>query len=190
MNLVMLGIFSGNQQGFDGAVYLMLAHGVVSTALFFCVGVMYDRHHSRLLRYYSGLTAVMPLFSAAFFCFTLANMGFPGTSNFVGELLVFMGLFIKNPLALGFASLSIVLSAAYSVWLFNRVIFGTIRLTNIRSFSDLTKLEASVLVILLTQMAILGVTSGFVTSHLLLSSHESLCIASGTPSLREEPPYG
>lgn len=115
MNLVMLGLFSYNQQGIEGAVYLMIGHGIVSAALFFCVGVLYDRYHSRLIRYYGGLVTVMPLFSASFFAFTLANMSFPGTSNFLGELLIFLGIFSKNTTILLFSATSIVLSAVYSV---------------------------------------------------------------------------
>jgi NADH:ubiquinone oxidoreductase subunit 4 (subunit M) len=115
MNLVMLGLFSYNQQGIEGATYLMVGHGVVSTALFFCVGVLYDRYHSRLIRYYGGLVSVMPLFATAFFAFTLANMSFPGTSNFLGELLLFLGIFAKNSTVLLFSTGSIVLSAVYSV---------------------------------------------------------------------------
>jgi NADH:ubiquinone oxidoreductase subunit 4 (subunit M) len=115
MNLVMLGLFSYNQQGIEGAIYLMVGHGVVSTALFFCVGVLYDRYHSRLLRYYGGLVTVMPLFSFFFFTFTLANMSFPGTSNFLGELLLFLGIFSNNSITLVFSTAGIVLSAVYSV---------------------------------------------------------------------------
>lgn len=115
MNLVMLGLFSFSQQGIEGAVYLMIGHGVVSTALFFCVGILYDRYHSRLIRYYGGLVTVMPLFSAGFFVFTLANMSFPGTSNFLGELLIFLGIFSKNTVVLLFSATSIILSAVYSV---------------------------------------------------------------------------
>lgn len=115
MNLVMLGLFSNSQQGIEGAVYLMVAHGVVSTGLFFCIGVLYDRYHSRLIRYYGGLVTVMPLFSFFFFAFTLANMSFPGTSNFLGELLLFLGLFSQNSAVLLLATSGIVLSAVYSV---------------------------------------------------------------------------
>lgn len=115
INLVILGLFSYTQQGIEGAVFLIIGHGVVSTALFFCVGVLYDRYHSRLLKYYSGLAAVIPLLSGFFFAFTLANISFPGTSNFLGELLLFLGIFAKNPLVLLFATSSIVLSAVYSV---------------------------------------------------------------------------
>lgn len=115
MNVVVLGLFSNIQQGVDGAIYLMIGHGIVSGALFFCVGVLYDRYHTRLLKYYSGLAIVMPLFASIFFIFTLANMGFPGTSNFVGELLIFIGLGQTNTMVLILAALGIVLSAVYSI---------------------------------------------------------------------------
>jgi proton-translocating NADH-quinone oxidoreductase chain M len=115
MNLVMLGLFSNNQQGIEGAIYLMVAHGVVSTGLFFCIGVLYDRYHSRLIRYYGGLVTFMPLFSGFFFAFTLANMSFPGTSNFLGELLLFFGVFAQNSAVLLAATAGIILSAVYSV---------------------------------------------------------------------------
>jgi NADH:ubiquinone oxidoreductase subunit 4 (subunit M) len=96
MNLVVLGIFSFTHQGLDGAMYLMMGHGIVSAALFFCVGDLYDRYHTRALKHFSGLVQVMPLFSSVFFIFTLANMSFPGTSNFVGELLILTGIFENN----------------------------------------------------------------------------------------------
>jgi len=88
MNLIVLGLFSYTQQGIDGAIYLMIGHGIVSTGLFFCVGVLYDRYHTRLLHYYGGLAQVMPIYAVYLFFFTLANMGFPGTSNFIWELLI------------------------------------------------------------------------------------------------------
>lgn len=113
-NLVRLGLFSYTQAGIEGAVYLRIGHGVVSAALFFCVGVIYDRHHSRLLRYYGGLVTVRPLFSVALFRFTLANRSFPGTSNFLGEIRLFLGVFISNSFVLVFSTAGIVLSAVYS----------------------------------------------------------------------------
>jgi NADH-quinone oxidoreductase subunit M len=115
MNLVSTGIFSIIQQGIEGAFYLMTAHGVVSTGLFFCVGIVYDRYHTRLVKYYGGLVLVMPLFVTAFFIFTLANMSFPGTANFVGEFLLFLGVFAHNNTVLVFAVTGVVLSAAYSI---------------------------------------------------------------------------
>jgi len=115
MNLLVLGIFSFTVQGIEGAIYLMIAHGVVSSALFFCVGILYDRYQTRLLKYYSGLVQVMPIFVTSFFLFTLANMGFPATSNFVGEILVLIGIFNYNTIALFFSATGIVLSAIYSI---------------------------------------------------------------------------
>jgi NADH-quinone oxidoreductase subunit M len=115
MNLIVLGLFSLSHQGIDGAIYLMISHGIVSSALFFCVGVLYDRYHTRLLRNYSGLAEVMPIFSVIFFLFTLANMSFPGTANFVGELLIFTGIFQRNSFILVLSASGIVLSAVYSI---------------------------------------------------------------------------
>ena len=166
MNLVMLGLFSYNQQGIEGATYLMVGHGVVSAALFFCVGVLYDRYHSRLIRYYGGLVTVMPLFSFFLFSFTLANMSFPGTSNFLGELLLFLGIFAKNSTTLLFSTAGIVLSAVYSVWLFNRVSFGTLKTIYIKGFTDVNRREAAVLVTLLIPMIVLGISANFILDFL------------------------
>jgi NADH:ubiquinone oxidoreductase subunit 4 (subunit M) len=115
MNLVVAGLFSLNISGILGAILLMLAHGIVSGALFLLVGVLYERFHTRLIRYFGGLTQVMPLFSSCFFFFNLANMGLPGTFNFVGELLIFVGLFKVHPLLVIYTGLSVVLSAGYSL---------------------------------------------------------------------------
>jgi len=115
MNLLVLGLFSFTKQGIEGAIFLMIAHGIVSSALFFCVGVLYERHHSRLLKYYGGVVQVMPIFSIIFFFFTLANMGFPATCNFVGELLVLIGIFQNNTSVLLLAATGVVLSAIYSI---------------------------------------------------------------------------
>ena len=148
MNLAVLGLYSFTQQGIDGAIYLMLGHGVVSGALFICVGVLYDRHHTRLLRYYSGLVTVMPIFACLFFVFTLANMGFPGTVNFVGEFLIYAGVFDRNAFIATMAAPAIVLSAVYSIWLYNRLIFGTLKTQHyLQSFSDTNRLERHILTI-------------------------------------------
>lgn len=115
MNLIVLGLFSLNQHGIDGSIYLMIGHGIVSSALFFCVGVLYDRYHTRLLKYYSGLVVVMSSFSIYFFIFTLANMSFPGTSNFIGEFIILVGIFNRNSFVVICAGTGIVLSAIYSI---------------------------------------------------------------------------
>jgi len=115
MNMVILGIFSNNLQGLEGALYLMVGHGVVSSALFFLVGTLYDRYHSRLLRYFNGLVIVMPFASVFFFFFSIGNLGFPGTSNFIGELLIIIGVFNKNPFIAFFLGFGIILSAIYAM---------------------------------------------------------------------------
>ena len=124
MNFVTLGIFTLNIYGLEGAILLMLSHGFVSSALFFSIGILYDRYHSRTLRYYSGLVMTMPVFSIFFFHFILANLSMPSTGAFIGEFLIFIGTLEQNTTIVLFASLSILLSAGYSIWLYNRLIFG------------------------------------------------------------------
>ena len=156
MNLVVLGAFSFKQEGLEGAIYLMVAHGIVSAALFFCVGVLYDRTHTRLLRYYGGLVSVMPLFTTAFFLFSLANMSFPGTPNFLGEILIFVGIFKESTLVLFLSTVGIILAAAFSVFLFNRICFGTLKSKYAAEFSDLDRREVAIAVVLLAMGVILG----------------------------------
>jgi len=162
MNVVVLGLFSGTQQGIDGAIYLMIGHGIVSGALFFCIGVLYDRYHSRLVKYYSGLTLVMPLFSVLFFVFTLANMGFPGTSNFVGELLIFIGLIQKNVVIMALSTTGVVLSAVYSIFLFSRTCLGQLKVKNIANFIDINIAEAKTLITLCAYAIFFGIVSSSV----------------------------
>lgn len=114
MNLSILGLYAFTQQGLDGSIYLMLGHGIVSSGLFLCIGVLYDRHHTRSLLYYGGLVTMMPVFALFFFIFTLGNMGFPGTVNFVGEFLVYTGIFDRNAFVGILATPAIVFSAVYS----------------------------------------------------------------------------
>lgn len=162
MNLIVLGLFSLNQHGIDGSIYLMVGHGIVSSALFFCVGVLYDRYHTRLLKYYSGLVMMMPLFTIFFFIFTLANMSFPGTSNFIGEFVILTGIFNRNAFIMLCAGTGIVLSAIYSIWLFNRVCFGTLKTKYVIQYSDLTLTEILVLATLTILMLLLGLNSQFI----------------------------
>lgn len=157
MNLVVLGILAFNQEGLEGATYLMVAHGLVSSALFFCIGVVYDRAHSRLLRYYGGLVTVMPLFATGLLLFSLANMSFPGTPNFLGELLIFVGLFQRSIVVLFLSTAGIVLAAAFSVFLFNRVAFGALKTKYSQEFTDINRREYAVLFVLLVPTVILGV---------------------------------
>jgi NADH:ubiquinone oxidoreductase subunit 4 (subunit M) len=115
MNYVILGLFSLNINSYIGSIFLMLSHGLVSSALFFCIGILYDRYKTRILKYYSGLVHFMPLFSFFFLIFTLANMSFPGSSNFIGEFLILLDLIKDNFFICLFATLSIIFGAIYSI---------------------------------------------------------------------------
>lgn len=141
MNFVTIGLFSLNLQGIEGSILLMLSHGLVSSALFLCVGALYDRHKTRLVKYYGGLVSTMPIFSILFLFFTLANMSLPGTSSFIGEFLILVGAFQRNTLIATLAALGMILGAAYSLWLYNRVVFGAWKPNFISKFSDLNRRE-------------------------------------------------
>lgn len=159
MNFTVLGLFFYTNQGIDGAIYLMLAHGFVSAALFFCIGFLYDRVQTRDIQQLSGLTQVMPLYCFFLFVFTLANMGFPGSGNFVGELLIFVGI-ASNPFVILIASSSLVFGALYSIWLFNRVAFGTLKLG---CFADLNDTELFILLVLACAILFIGLFSSIIT---------------------------
>lgn len=141
MSFVILGLFSSNIQGIGGSVFLMLSHGIVSSGLFFCIGCIYDRYKTRILRYYSGLVATMPIFSLCLFVLILSNISFPGTSSFVGEFLILVGLFENNHFAALLATFSIILTAVYSIWLYNRIIFNKLTVGYYSKFSDFSKKE-------------------------------------------------
>nr|YP_009990251.1 NADH dehydrogenase subunit 4 [Scapania ampliata]AHG58869.1 NADH dehydrogenase subunit 4 [Scapania nemorea]QNN01872.1 NADH dehydrogenase subunit 4 [Scapania ampliata] len=141
MNFVTIGMFSLNIQGIEGSILLMLSHGLVSSALFLCVGALYDRHKTRIVKYYGGLVSTMPIFSTIFLFFTLANMSLPGTSSFIGEFLILVGAFQRNSLVATLAALGMILGAAYSLWLYNRVVFGNFKPNFLLKFSDLNRRE-------------------------------------------------
>lgn len=157
MNLVTIGMFSLNIQGIGGSILLMLSHGLVSSALFLCVGVLYDRHKTRLVRYYGGLVSTMPNFSTIFFFFTLANMSLPGTSSFIGEFLILVGAFQRNSLVATLAALGMILGAAYSLWLYNRVVSGNCKPDFLHKFSDLNGREVSIFIPFLVGVVWMGV---------------------------------
>jgi len=115
MNFAIIGLFTNSLEGIQGSIFLMLSHGIISAALFFCIGVLYDRYHTRILYYYGGLVQTMPLFSLFFLIFTLSNMGFPGTSGFVGEILILVGMFSFNAKVSMLLASSMVFSAVYSL---------------------------------------------------------------------------
>jgi len=141
MGFVTIGIFSITKQGLEGSIIQMISHGLISAALFLCVGVVYDRYHSRMISSYGGLVNIMPKYAFVFMIFTLAALGLPGTSGFVGEFLVLVGVFQKSILVAVLASLGVILAAAYMLWLYRRVIFGRTTSGEIKGMADLNKIE-------------------------------------------------
>ena len=141
MGFVTIGIFSLTKQGLDGSIIQMMSHGLISAALFLCVGVVYDRYHSRMISSYGGLVNIMPKYALVFMIFALAALGLPGTSGFVGEFLVLVGTFQVNIFVAVLASLGVVLAAAYMLWLYKRVIFGKMASPEIKEMADLNKTE-------------------------------------------------
>ena len=141
MNFVTLGLFSLNTQGIEGSILLMISHGLVSPALFLCVGVLYDRHKTRLLRYYAGCGRTMPLFALLFVFFTMANISLPGTSSFIGEFLVLTGAYQSNSFVAFMAATGMILGAAYALWLCNRLLYGVVKPHFISTFSDISRRE-------------------------------------------------
>ena len=145
MGFVTLGIFSFTTQGIEGSIFQMLSHGLISAALFLCVGVLYDRVHSRLITSYGGIVNVLPKYSLVFAIFMLGALGLPGTSGFVGEILILLGVFQKNFLVAILASIGIILGAAYMLWLYKRVIFGKLDKKELITLKDLNLSESLVL---------------------------------------------
>jgi len=145
MGYVTMGIFAANVQGVQGAIFQMLSHGIVSGALFLCVGVVYDRLHTREIAAYGGLVNNMPKYAVAFMVFTMANVGLPGTSSFVGEVLTLVGAFRANTWVALFATSGVILSAAYALWLYRRVIFGALEKESLKSLLDLSGREKAIL---------------------------------------------
>ena len=141
MGFVTLGIFSLTKQGLEGSIIQMISHGLISAALFLCVGVVYDRLHSRMISSYGGLVNIMPKYAFVFMIFVLAALGLPGTSGFVGEFLVLVGVFQINIFVAVLASLGVILAAAYMLWLYKRVIFGKMASSEIKEMTDLNRTE-------------------------------------------------
>jgi NADH-quinone oxidoreductase subunit M len=160
MGFVTMGLFSMTAQGVQGALFQMVSHGLVSGALFLCVGVIYDRMHTREIAAYGGLVERMPLYAVAFMVFTMANVGLPGTSGFVGEFLTLIGTFRVNPNVSFFASSGVVLSAAYALWLYRRVIFGRLDKPALQNIQDLNRRELVLLVPLVLLVIYYGVQPG------------------------------
>jgi NADH-quinone oxidoreductase subunit M len=176
MGFVTMGIFSMTRQGVDGAVFQMISHGLVSGALFLCVGVVYDRMHTREISAYSGLANKMPLYAAVFMLFTMANVGLPGTSGFVGEFMTLLGTFANNTWVSFFATTGVILSAGYALWLYRRVAFGVFDKPALAWMPDMTRREFGMLLPLIVLTIYFGIypapildTIGASVEHLLKS---------------------
>ena len=157
MGFVTLGIFTFTVQGIEGSVIQMISHGIVSAALFLCVGVVYDRLHTREISRYGGLVSKMPMYAFTFMIFILASLGLPGTSGFVGEFLVLLSIFSINTYFAVFATTGVVLAATYSLWLYRRMIFGALIKDDLSEMLDLTRREIIIFVPLITLTIFIGI---------------------------------
>ena len=163
MGFVTMGIFAANQQGVDGAIFQMLSHGFISGALFLCVGVIYDRMHTREIDAYGGLVARMPAYALIFMLFTMANVGLPGTSGFIGEFLTLVGVFQVNTWVAAVATTGVILSAAYALWLYRRVVMGDLIKESLKTITDMTRRERAIFAPLVIMTILLGVYPALVT---------------------------
>jgi NADH-quinone oxidoreductase subunit M len=163
MGFVTMGIFAANEQGVQGAIFQMLSHGLVSGALFLCVGIVYDRMHTREISAYGGLVSRMPAYATIMMLFTMANVGLPGTSGFVGEFLTLLGVFQANTWVAIFAATGVILSACYALWLYRRVIFGALEKENLKQILDLSGREK----VLLYPLAVLTIFFGIYPAPVL-----------------------
>jgi NADH-quinone oxidoreductase subunit M len=163
MGYVTMGIFAANQQGIDGAIFQMLSHGFISGALFLCVGVIYDRMHTREIDAYGGLVNRMPAYAMVFMFFTMANIGLPGTSGFVGEFLTLMGIFQVSTWITFWAATGMILSAAYALWLYRRVIFGPLVKETLKTIADMTPRERAVFAPLVAATLVFGIYPSLAT---------------------------
>ena len=163
MGYVTMGIFAANQQGIDGAIFQMLSHGFISGALFLCVGVIYDRMHTREIDAYGGLVNRMPAYALIFMFFTMANVGLPGTSGFVGEFLTLIGMFQANTWIAAVAALGVILSAGYALWLYRRVVFGDLLKESLKTITDMDRREKAIFAPLVVMTLLLGVYPSLVT---------------------------
>lgn len=169
MNLVMLGIFSFNTIGLEGSILQSLGHGFVASALFLIIGVVYDRHGTRLIKYYGGLVHLMPIYIFIFLFFTMANIGLPGTGNFVGEFLILLGSFKVNTSITFIGATGMVIGGCYSLWLFNRIAYGNLKTQYFNNFLDLSKREFMVFLPLLSGTLLMGLLPNIFLSLMHMS---------------------
>jgi proton-translocating NADH-quinone oxidoreductase chain M len=172
MNLVMLGIFSFNVIGIEGAILQSLSHGFVASSLFLIIGIVYDRHKTRLVKYYGGLASIMPIYITIFLFFTMANIAFPGTSSFVGEFLILTGSFKTNSYVTVLAATGVIISGAYSLWLFNRIAYGNIKTQYIKTFLDICEREFLTFLPLILGTIVVGIYPNF----FLNTTHKSVTL--------------
>jgi len=170
MNLIVLGIFSFNILGIEGSILQSISHGFVSGALFLLVGIIYDRYHTRLLFYYGGLVHTMPIFSSIFLFFTMANIALPGTSSFVGEFILLIGIYENNIFICALSAVSVVLSGAYSLWLYNRVNFGNLKYNYTGLYKDLNLKETIIFIPIIIFVLLLGVYPNFFLKFINMST--------------------
>jgi len=192
MGFVTMGIFTLTHQGVEGGIFQMLSHGVVSGALFLCVGVVYDRMHTREIAAYGGLVNRMPVYAACFMVFTLANVGLPGTSGFVGEFLTMLGAYIHNSWIAIFAATGVILSAAYALFLYRRIIFGSLVKPALQTIQDLTAREVAILAPLVVITIAMGVYPTVVTNvttpavaKLIHDNQTALALEHGPPAVAQ-----
>ena len=165
MGFVTMGIFAGNEQGVQGAIFQMLSHGLISGALFLCVGVVYDRMHTREIAFYGGLTSKMPWFAAIFLMFTMANVGLPGTSGFIGEILTMTGIYQVSTWTALFAASGVIFSAVYALTLYRNVMFGQITNPKLETITDVDRRELLIFTPLIIGTLLLGVQPGLVLDY-------------------------
>jgi len=174
MNYVTIGIVSNNLQGIEGSLYLMIGHGLVSSGLFLCVGMLYERYHTRVINYYGGLVYGMPIFAVIFLILTFANVSLPGTSNFIGEFLILVGIFNKNIFVAVAAAVGVILGAVYAIWLYNRVMLGVLKYGYIKEFADVNRREFLTYLPLIVLIVVLGVYPSLLLNTMHLSVMEVL----------------
>ena len=188
MGYVTMGIFAANQQGIDGAIFQMISHGFISGALFLCVGVIYDRMHTRDIDAYGGLVIRMPAYALIFMLFTMANVGLPGTSGFIGEFLTLMGVFQVNTWVAVVATAGVILSAAYALWLYRRVVLGDLIKESLKSITDMTGRERAIFAPFVVMTLLLGVYPSLVTDIIgpsveaLISNYDTALAEAATSS--------
>lgn len=176
MNLVTLGIFSFNIVGLEGSIIQSVSHGFVSGGMFLLIGILYERYHTRYIYYYGGLVHFMPVYSTLFLVFTFANIALPGTSSFIGEFLLLSGIYKINVIAAIFSALGVILCGGYSLWLYNRIIFGNIKVNFIKKFNDVSLREFVIMMPLFFFIFLMGVSPNYFLVYLHFFSNSIIII--------------